>query len=244
VAQPIHYQPIYDHRGSIVRVEALGCPPDGLSSDQLARSDRRVLATACRQVAAWQAIVPGLGLSVNILPSYLDQPGYAYRTAQIVARAGLAPNLVTLELLESERFHPGDHPDPAVRRIIRGNLGILCARGFGLALDDIGSGCVAEAGEVHELIAAPRHPLSWRLGLTTLKLDRSLVQGVDYHRLAEFIELGARHGLTVIAEGVETIEQLIRLVLLRPVQLLFQGWLFAKKLSAWELEGLLVSAAA
>jgi diguanylate cyclase (GGDEF)-like protein/PAS domain S-box-containing protein len=152
-----------------------------------------VIHEVCRQLRAWKdARLPALPVAINISPrQFRRQP-----LSQIIVRAvdlhGIVPKLLELELTESMLV---DDPAAATN-----TLRELKAIGVGLALDDFGTG-------YSNLGYLKRYPLD------KLKIDRSFVENVasdpnDAAIARAVIFLGRTLGLTVVAEGVETIAQL------------------------------------
>ncbi|MCP3982360.1 MAG: GGDEF domain-containing protein [bacterium] len=151
----------------------------------IADLDRVCCETALRAVAA----LPEQGkLFLNVLPFCLETVAVEERFEQLLDSVGLARGDIVLEF--SERF--ADEPDGAfAERIAR-----VKARGFGVALDDIGTGYGSQA------ILEDVRP-------DYLKLDGSLVRGIDgnlikQELLSTLIRIAERIDAVVIAEGVET----------------------------------------
>lgn len=192
--------------------------------------DRWVLAEACRQVAAWQRAFawPELALGVNLSAHRLHKgaPDLVKEVRTLVARSGLAPDRLLLEVTESTLLHASKGLEEA--------LGQLKSLGVRLSLDDFGTG-YSSLSQLH------------RFPFDLLKIDRSFVhpmtRGAKSAELVRTMILMAQNlGLGVVAEGVETEEQAAHLIELGCPYL--QGYLFAKPLSAPETEKLLARAAA
>ncbi len=156
-----------------------------------------VLETACRQHQAWCR--QGLGevvLSVNFSPVQFRNEEVEQLVDAILARTGLAPDLLEIELVENALVQD----DSALLR----SLNSLRERGISLALDDFGTGYSSLA-------------YLNRLPVQRLKIDRQFVHALDQetacsHTIVRaIIGLGRSLGMRVIAEGVETREQLERL---------------------------------
>jgi diguanylate cyclase (GGDEF)-like protein len=151
--------------------------------------DRLVLAAACLALA--QPARAGLGLHVNLSASSVANPGLAGEMRDVAVRAGLAMSRLRLELSGSALG--GDaRPGSAISA--------LRALGAKVVADDLGAGGPT-------LAALARTPFD------LLKLDRSLVASVDSDERARavaeaVVALGSTLGLSVIAEGVERVEQL------------------------------------
>ena len=170
----------------------------------------RVLQLATIQGGAWRdeydVIVP---VAVNVSAVQLGSAGFLADVLASVARAGLPPHALTLELTESVML-AGASPGSQ-------QLHELRDAGFELAIDDFGTG-YASLSYLHELPAA------------TLKIDQTFVAGVPEDRRAVAIIAGvvalARHcGIACIAEGIENEEQRAHLAQLG---VLGQGYLLGR----------------
>lgn len=133
-----------------------------------------------------------LRVSINVSAQSLSVPGFAEQLRAHVERCGLPPARFVFEITESALAS-----DPAVALCA---LGRLRLQGFGLALDDYGTG-------FSSLQQLARMPFS------ELKIDRSFVRHADLNErqctiLASAIDIGRRLGLDTVAEGVESIEEL------------------------------------
>ncbi len=184
-----------------------------------------VMSTACAQTRAWQDRGYGrLHIAVNVSARHFRQPNFLDRVVQILKETRLDPVCLELELTETSIM---ENPEAAVELLteIR-NLG---AR---VAIDDFGTGYSS---------------LSYlkRLPIDTVKLDRSFVNGAtsdpdDAALVMAIITLAHNLGLKVIAEGVETDEQMNFLRLLRCDEA--QGYLFSKPVPAEDFESALTLA--
>ena len=157
-----------------------------------------VLQHACRQLAAWQRSNPALAnltVSVNLSSGDLAEPALAARVGRALAEAGLRPEHLTLELAEGSWM--GD---------LAGGLDALRelrSLGVRLAVDDFGTG-----------FSSLSH-LS-RLPIDSLKIDRSIVARMSHDSddavvVAAILQLGSTLRKVVVAEGIETAEQLDQL---------------------------------
>ncbi len=166
-----------------------------------------LMARAAGEIACLRAGGEPLGLGVNLAPRMLTDPELPDRLAELARAHGLPPRLITLEITESA--------------IAREPLSLLDAmtrlrlRGFQLALDDFGTG----ASTLEQLRDLP---------FSELKIDRGFVTGaaLDDNRrviLDSVTVMAKRLGLRVVAEGVETQQDLAVLREL-PVDRV-QGWL-------------------
>ncbi|WP_187438252.1 EAL domain-containing protein [Actinomadura decatromicini] len=190
--------PIVGPTGGL-KLEALAADTSPLGSlplAELAAHDCWMVFASCLQVADLQDHQPGVGLSVNVHPAYLEDRFLAARIAELVAFTGLDPRLLTLEVTECRSVDLSC-------QFVRKNLIGLHAMGMSLAIDDFGAG-YATAAQVKALCGV----FSFRY----LKLDMSLMQGwasrAGLRKIRHAAYLAQRHGLEVVAEGIETAEQL------------------------------------
>lgn len=182
-----------------------------------------ILRTACAQNKAWQdkGLLP-MCLSVNFSARQFQQPTFITDVAQILKDTNLDPRWLELELTESSIMKD---PEEAIEKLHE-----LKLMGIKVAIDDFGTG-------YSSLNYLKRFPID------TLKIDKTFVSDVckDPHDTAivrAIINLGHALDLTVIAEGVETKEQLQYLSALECD--VVQGFLFSKALSVSAFEELLV----
>jgi diguanylate cyclase (GGDEF)-like protein len=177
---------------------------------------------ACRQFDRWRVDHPELDrISVNLDGRQLVDPAAVAGLERAVATSGLDPHHVCVELTERSLIESG----PAALA----TLGRLIGEGFGLGIDDFGtgSGSLAAAGS---------------LPADTIKIDRSFVAGLttsasDRAVVAATVELARTLGVATVAEGIETVEQLEVLRLMGCT--LGQGYLFSRPVAAGEFAGLL-----
>jgi diguanylate cyclase (GGDEF)-like protein len=182
-----------------------------------------VMRTACAQNKAWQdkGLKP-LRISVNFSARQFQQPTFMTDVAHILKETNLDPRWLELELTESSIMKD---PEEAIEKLHE-----LKLMGISVAIDDFGTG-------YSSLNYLKRFPID------TLKIDKSFVSDVckDPHDTAivrAIINLGHALDLTVVAEGVETKEQLQYLSALECD--VVQGFLFSKALSAKAFEELLI----
>ena len=182
-----------------------------------------VMRTACAQSMSWQdAGLTPLTLSVNFSARQFQQPTFITDVARILKDTNLDPRWLELELTESSIMKD---PEEAIEKLHE-----LKLMGIKVAIDDFGTG-------YSSLNYLKRFPID------TLKIDKTFVSDIckDPHDTAivrAIIQLGHALDLTVIAEGVETKEQLQYLSALECDVL--QGFLFSKALSPSAFEELLV----
>ena len=182
-----------------------------------------ILRTACAQNKSWQdAGLPPMRLSVNFSARQFQQPTFITDVSQILKETNLDPRWLELELTESSIMKD---PEEAIVKLHE-----LKLMGIQVAIDDFGTG-------YSSLNYLKRFPID------TLKIDKSFVSDVckdphDTSIVRAIINLGHALDLNVIAEGVETREQLQYLAALECD--LVQGFLFSKPLSIKAFEELLV----
>ncbi|MBD2576962.1 EAL domain-containing protein [Oscillatoria sp. FACHB-1406] len=171
-----------------------------------------VLRQACRQLRQWQDEFPGyppLTVSVNLSPVQLLQPNLSQQIQRVCQETGIAPGSLRIEVTESVLI---ENSEAAIARLRE-----LKATGIQLYLDDFGTG-YSSLSRLYEL------------SIDVLKIDRSFVRGKQWGMIRGIIHLASGMGLGVIAEGVETIEELAQLKALGCN--LLQGYLFSKPVDA------------
>ncbi|WP_324036489.1 sensor domain-containing protein [Aeromonas caviae] len=171
-----------------------------------------MLELGCAQLARWQVAAPDLVLSINLSPLQFRDPELCPQIFDCIARHGLAPWQLELEITEGVLMENADE--------IESNLASLIEAGFQLAIDDFGTGYCS-------LAYLPR------LQVATLKLDKSFTQGLATNQattaiVRSVIGLGHELGIKITAEGVETPEQQAWLVQVGCDRL--QGYLFSRPL--------------
>ncbi|MBP0443358.1 EAL domain-containing protein [Roseomonas sp. SSH11] len=191
--------------GHIIGVEALlrwnhprqglltpGAFLDVLESSPLAcRVGEWALEEACGQAAAWQAAGLALRVGVNLFAEQLRQGDLDRKVGATLARHGLPPQALELELTETIVLRQAASELEPLQR--------LHALGIRLSFDDFGTGYAS-------LATLKRFPLD------RIKIDRGFITdlGEDRHDAAivdAMISLGRSLGMEVIAEGIETAEQ-------------------------------------
>ena len=218
-AVTLHYQPVVElGDGRVSGFEALArwphpargpISPDvfiPLAEDtgQIIPLGRQLLRRAVTDAAAWNRAraeravpgevvhVPPLTIAVNVSIQQFRDAGFAGETAALLEDAGFPPELLTLELTESDLMHHRD--DEAMR-----TLSVLKARGVRIAIDDFGTG--------YSSLSYLRD-----LPIDILKIDKSFIDTIpgssEHAALVEgIIRIADALGLRVVAEGVETQEQ-------------------------------------
>ena len=182
-----------------------------------------VLGQSLGLLARLQASRSDLTVSINVSPIQLAAPELAAALAAVAA-AGLAPGSVCVDIAEKTVSQ-----SPAA--VIEASR-VLKAGGIRVAIDDYGTG------------AAPLNSIR-SLGADQLKIAPSFVGELDStagdrSMVAAVVELGHALGMTVIAEGVETAQQLIGLRSLGCDSA--QGFLLSRPMSAEQLEQLVAGA--
>jgi diguanylate cyclase (GGDEF)-like protein/PAS domain S-box-containing protein len=177
-----------------------------------------VLEAACAQAAIWQAAgLPVLRIAINVSAREFT-PALPVRVAATLARYQLAPEWLELEITESALMHD-------IERVIA-IMDSINALGVTLSLDDFGTG-------YSSLSYLKRFPIQ------SLKIDRSFTMGLpddlsDCAIATTIIGIGQKLGHRVIAEGVETVEQME--FLRRSGCDEVQGYLFSRPLAAEAFE--------
>ncbi|MGP0059327.1 MAG: EAL domain-containing protein [Beijerinckiaceae bacterium] len=207
----LYYQPQVDlATGLIVGAEALlrwrragagivgpnAFLPRAEENDLILPISEWVLREACTTAKSWQrAGLPPLRVSVNLSPTQFRRRTLPLLVAKILAETGLDPRRLDLELTESIVMHDFDE--------VTEDLNHLLQLGVHLAIDDFGTG-YSSLGYVK------------RFPITRLKIDQSFVRDMaedknDAAIVRAIITLGHSMNITVVAEGVETADQLARL---------------------------------
>ena len=153
-----------------------------------------VLEQALTQVRRWRQSRPGMTISVNLSPRQLADPDLATRLADSLRRSGADPSVLWLEVAEDSVV--GDEAGDT-----RDALAELRDLGVRLAIDDFGLG--------HSSLQSLRE-----LPVDMLKIHQSFVSrmgnaGRETALVGALVDLGHALGLSVVAEGVETDNQLV-----------------------------------
>ncbi|WP_374327810.1 putative bifunctional diguanylate cyclase/phosphodiesterase [Azonexus sp.] len=230
----LHYQPVIDlQSGKVSSVEALirwQHPERGMVSPVLFIGVAEetgliqpigdwVVWTACRQLAAFRAAgIADVKMAINISAVQMRNSSLPIVARGVIDAYSLAPGDLIFEITESVAM---EQPDETIRV-----LDILRNMGVTLALDDFGTG--------YSSLSYLR-----MFALDKLKLDRSFVEEIGEDIDGQVIcdaTIGLAHalGLTLVAEGVETEDQL-EYLRARGCDLV-QGYLFSKPLPALEAE--------
>ncbi len=180
-----------------------------------------ILQQAIKAQATWQAQGYGIPVSINLPTHLLGSPDLADRILDFVLARHGVPAMICFELMECSmpedmsNFYAG-----ACR---------LRMKGFGLSQDDFGQGY----SSYMNLVSTP---------FTELKIDRALVQGCHDNEevaqaLSSIVALGRQLGLTVVAEGVETAQELALLRKINCTQV--QGFIISRAVSSQDFQQLL-----
>ena len=184
----LHYQPLVDlGSGALAGAEALV---------RLQDPERGLIPPAEFIPVAWRSLqpldAPPMTVSINLSGRQLTTPGFAVEVGAAIARSGADASHLCFEITENTLL---DATGAGVTTLER-----LKELGVRLAIDDFGTG---------------HSSLTWlrRLPADFLKIDRTFVAGLgtdpgDTAIVRAVIDLGQALGLTTIAEGVETPEQL------------------------------------
>jgi len=231
----IHYQPLVEIAGrTIVGAEALlrwtsptlgNLPPDDFipvleQNGWIESVGRYVITQALTMAARWQQH-QAFKIAVNLSPRQFRDPGLPGYIEDALLRAGVTSDSLELEITEAVLMSGDARVDDAIAALSR--LGVT------IAMDDFGTG-------YSSLSYLRNYPFN------TMKIDRSSIDDItinpaDRELVNASITMARNLGLTVVAEGVETEEQLAVLAELGCG--LAQGYLFSKPVPAEEILGML-----
>jgi diguanylate cyclase (GGDEF)-like protein/PAS domain S-box-containing protein len=235
----VHYQPLFDLCDrSITGFEALlrWRAPDGelvLPGRFIAAAEESglivpigewVLREALTQAKAWQTAGRALMLSVNVSAHQLARPSFVEGLRRLLAETGIDPGLLELEVTEGVIVEGAGEAREALDQ--------MAALGVGIAIDDFGTGYSGLA-------------YLKRLPIDTVKIDQSFVRDItvdpdDAAIVTAIVAMASSLGVDVVAEGVETEEQLEALRRLACHRA--QGYLLARPMNAAAAARLLLGA--
>ncbi len=229
----LNFQPQYNHEGELIGAESLlrwQHPSQGLippsrfipaaeESGQIIDIGAWVLRETCKTLKRWQDLGKNsITLSANVSPRQFHQAIFVEQVLSIVAETGVDPHYLELELTESLLI---EHLEDVTEK-----MNILKEHGIRFAIDDFGTG--------YSSLAYLK-----RLPLDRLKIDQSFISDVttdpsDALIVEAIIAMATHLELEVIAEGVETEEQL--LFLQKRGCAMHQGYYFSRPLDQEHFE--------
>lgn len=200
----VHVQPQVDlETADIVGVEGLArwthptlgvIPPDEFvalaeASGLIHELGLFVLRECCRIGRDWRTRGFDLSVAVNVSPLQLETDLFFDELERQLSETGLPPADLIVEVTEAERIT--DYGT------VVGRLEVIQQWGVTVSIDDFGSGhsSIERAAAVHA---------------RELKIDRSLIAAGDWDGVGEAVALAKKGGMRVVAEGIETQEQLER----------------------------------
>lgn len=210
----------HPHRGFVHPVEFI---PVAEETDLILPIGQWVIEESCRQLKIWQTLFPekSLMVSVNLSGRQFLQADLVEKIEQTLKDFTLDGHSLKLEITESIAMNDVDSTIAMLMRLKALNLQ--------LSIDDFGTG-YSSLSYLH------------RFPTDTIKVDRSFVsrmgdEAEDAHIVQTIIMLGHNLGMMIVAEGVETIEQLNRLRGLKCEYA--QGYYFSKPVPSESAEDLL-----
>lgn len=232
----LHYQPQVDYTGKILGVEALvrwQHPTKGLippvkfipiaeESGLILPIGEWILQTACEQVGEWKkAGLPPVTMSINLSARQFLQQDILEKISVLIHESKVNPEQIVLEITETAAMKNAEKTVQILQE--------LKSLGIRISLDDFGTG-------YSSLLYLKRFPVD------SIKIDRSFIvnfstdlEGASITKA--IVSLAKNLKCKVVAEGVETIEQLNFLKELECDEM--QGYLFSKPLPAQEITALL-----
>ena len=203
----LHYQPIARTDGTVTGAEALmrwpqagGGTVSPVDFIPIAETNGLInllgawaLRTACMQAVHWDGEgIADMSIAVNVSPRQFRHGDFFNQVRNALAESGITPSRLVLEITEGVLLH---NPEQAQALLVS-----LQQLGVRISVDDFGTGYSS---------------LSYlkRLPLSSLKIDRSFVRDMaesqnDRVIVSAVLSMARELGLQVVAEGVETIEQL------------------------------------
>ncbi|MDJ0713233.1 MAG: EAL domain-containing protein [Prochloraceae cyanobacterium] len=183
-----------------------------------------ILRTVCYQTRQWQEKYnrKGLTISVNISPIQFAQPNFVTKISEILQTTGFQPQDLILEITESTLIKDIDRAKLIIQELLDLNIKI--------ALDDFGTGYSSLS-------------YLYQLPIDKIKIDRSFVKDLECDReklevIRAIANLGNTLGMNLVAEGIETKQQL---EIVRELNFTYgQGYLFSKPVNTESAESLIV----
>ncbi len=244
----IYYQPIYDLASSglaamesLLRwrhptlgiIKPMDFIPLAERSGFIVQIGEWVLAQACRQLAEWKRMGLGIRLAINVSARQFTDPALVGKIMSALRENGLDPGLIDLEFTESTAMVDVNTTLDTVKR--------LKELGIGIVIDDFGSGFSSMAWVKH-------------LNAKAIKIDRFFIQNLAHDRndsaiVKAIVAMAHSMGMRVIAEGIETEDQLAAVKNMRWENMedlacdLAQGFLFSEPVPAPQAAELLRGAA-
>jgi diguanylate cyclase (GGDEF)-like protein/PAS domain S-box-containing protein len=151
-----------------------------------------ILRTACETAVSWRSVAQPPGrISVNLFPIQFHSPSFNRELEEVLVQTGLLPDSLELEITENIALTYNEATLATISR--------LRELGVGIALDDFGTGYASLS-------------LLTKVPLTRIKIEQSFIRGLpNDEKLAaivrSLITMAHAVGLSVIAEGVETVPQ-------------------------------------
>ncbi len=231
----LYYQPkISLSSGNVTSVEALIrwnhpekglCPPDSFIPEAermglIAELGEWVVKTACKQIKLWRSQgLKDLPVAVNISPTHFEQDGFAEDMANLVNDLDISPSLIEIEITESTSRD---------QRVFTNTCKQLRVLGFRTAIDDFGTG--------YSSLSVLKDA-----AVDVLKIDREFVRHIPNDSqssilIGTILGMSKALGLEVVAEGIETEEQLTVLVAMGCH--MAQGYYFSKPVPAEKIPAL------
>lgn len=182
------------------------------------------LCEACAQYQEWAENLPDLDelvMHVNVSPRQFAMADFPKRVAAIVGDTRIDPSRIMLEITESAIMSDRDR--------VLAHIQELADRGHPIAMDDFGIGH-SSLGYLHEM------------PFRVVKIDRNFIQQIDIkgkyiNTVKAIVEMSHNRDMTVVAEGIENLEQLVQL---QAVECDYgQGFLFSPAVSPREAEAML-----
>ena len=236
----VEYQPVVElASGRVVSAEALvrlvspggkPVPPSEFmdvaeSSGLIVPLGREVLRRACAEATRWDGPCAGLSVAVNLSAKQLAQPDATDTVQAALAETGLDPRRLVLEVTETAVVEDSEAARATLARLREG--------GVRIAIDDFGTG-------YSSFLYLKRFPVD------ILKIDRSFTGGMldnadDAAIVTSIVRLGRELGVTLVAEGVESDQQRLRLIQLGCEEA--QGFFFSPPVPGERLEEAVVACA-